>query len=85
MPNKRYNVVEVTSGPKSGRIAVVPCRKYPHKLALRGAKYRLCNVEFLFADGFACGLITERAPHLERLRKVSALDEAGNEMLGYPR
>jgi hypothetical protein len=53
-----FNVIEVTGGPKAGRIAIVPARKAGFKNPLRNARYRLCNVGFTFADGFACGLIT---------------------------
>lgn len=55
---KRFNVVEVLQGPTIGRIAVVPVRRAGFKNKLRNARYRLCNVTFDFADGFACGLIT---------------------------
>lgn len=58
---QRYNVIEVTAPhPRAGRVAVVPCKKTGFKLQLRNARYRVCNVEFDFADGFACGIITER-------------------------
>ena len=58
--DKRFNVVEVLWGPPAtiGRIVVVPVRKPGFKNPLRNARYRVCNVPFEFADGFACGLIT---------------------------
>ena len=57
---KTFNVVEVTApGPFNGRVVVVPSRK-PGRLKLRNACYRLCNVPFDFADGSACGIVTER-------------------------
>ena len=56
-----YDVIEVTAPhPRAGRIAVVPVRKQGFKLRLRNARFRVCNVAFDFADGFACGIITER-------------------------
>jgi len=56
-----YNVIEVLAPhPKAGKIAVVPCKKTGFKLMLRNAQFRLCNMEFDFADGFACGIIAER-------------------------
>lgn len=55
-----YNVVEVLWGPAHtiGRFVVVPARRPGFKNALRNARYRVCNVSFDFADGFASGLIT---------------------------
>jgi hypothetical protein len=70
--NKTYNVVEVLEGPHAGRVAVVPCRKPGFRLQLRKAQYRVCNVEFLFADGFACGLITAKRNSLRAGKAVTA-------------
>lgn len=58
--NGRFNVVEVTAGPKAGKVVVLPVRREGFRLHLRNARYRLCNVNFTFADGFACGVIQER-------------------------
>jgi hypothetical protein len=71
---KRFNVVEILSGPKAGRICVVPCpRSRPRAFYVRNgheirpltlrtdrARYRVCNVSFEFADGVACGIILAR-------------------------
>jgi hypothetical protein len=59
MEDKRFNVVEVLDGPHIGRLAVVPVRRTA-KNPLRLAQYRVCNVEFDFADGIACGIMMER-------------------------
>lgn len=56
--DNRFNVVEVLGGPTVGRIVVVPARKRGFKNPLRNARYRVTNVSFDFADGFASGLIT---------------------------
>lgn len=57
---QKFNVVEITGGPKAGRVCVVRCRRPGFRLQLRNASYLLCCVSHEFADGFACGIITER-------------------------
>ena len=60
-PDEGYNVVEILAPhPKAGGVRVVRNRKPGFKLPLRNARYRLCNVFFSFADGFACGIVSER-------------------------
>jgi hypothetical protein len=63
-----FNVIEITNGPKTGRIRVVPCRRVGFRNPLRSARYRLCNVSFDFADGFACGMLVERRVSAEERR-----------------
>jgi hypothetical protein len=64
MDEKRYNVIEIMAPhPKAGKIVVTPVRRRTSSrrpLPLRNARWRLSNSTFEFADGFACGLMSEK-------------------------
>jgi hypothetical protein len=64
MKADRCNVVEITAGPHTGRLALLPLRSsYRPRLRLRNARYLFCNVSTAMGLGYVVGYEAAKGGH----------------------